>query len=58
MRLKKPDDLGVFNQCSVTDEGKILVELTEQCLSTPGRANVDIVLVKKYFQVGKLQLMI
>lgn len=54
MRLKKPDDLGVFNQCSVTDEGKILVELTEQCLSTPGRANVDIVLVEKIFSSGKV----
>lgn len=54
MHLKKPDDLGVFNQCSVTDEGKILVELTEQCLSTPGRANVDIVLVEKIFSSGKV----
>jgi len=33
IRYRKPDDLGVFNQCTITPDGKILVELTEQMLS-------------------------
>lgn len=54
INAKQYDKKSRYIQISVTDEGKILVELTEQCLSTPGRANVDIVLVEKIFSSGKV----
>ena len=47
IRYKKPDDLGVFNQCTITPDGKILVELTEQMLSCPGHCDADILIVDK-----------
>lgn len=56
IRLKKPDSLGVFNSCQITDQGKILVELSEQCLSSPGKANADIVLVEKVFSSGQVSI--
>lgn len=56
IRLKKPDSLGVFNLCQITDQGKILVELSEQCLSSPGKANADIVLVEKIFSSGQVSI--
>ena len=46
VRMKKPDDNCVFNSCIVTDDGKVLVDLSEQMLSTDGNAYVDIVLVE------------
>lgn len=52
IRLKKPDSLGVFNLCEITDEGKIIVELTEQCLAVSGKAQADIVIIEKVFTVG------
>ncbi len=45
IRYRKPDDLGVFNQCTITSDGKILVELTEQMLSCPGHCDADILIV-------------
>lgn len=56
IRLRKPDSLGVFNSCQITDQGKILVELSEQCLSSPGKANADIVLVEKIFSSGQVSI--
>ena len=47
IRYRKPDDLGVFNQCTITPDGKILVELTEQMLSCPGHCEADILIVDK-----------
>lgn len=52
IRLKKPDSLGVFNLCEITDEGKIIVELTEQCLAVSGKAQADIVILEKVFTTG------
>lgn len=45
IRYKKADDLGVFNSCKITDDGKILVELTEQMLAVPGMCYADLVLL-------------
>lgn len=45
IRYRKPDDLGVFNSCEITDEGKILVELSEQMLSVVGKSYADLVIV-------------
>lgn len=45
IRYRKPDSLGVFNSCKITDEGKILIELTEQMLSTIGKSDADLVIV-------------
>ena len=45
IRYRKPDSLGVFNSCEITNEGKILIELTEQMLSTVGKSYADLVIV-------------
>lgn len=47
VRYRKADDYGVFNQCVVTKDGKILVELTKQMLSAPGICYAEIVVVEK-----------
>lgn len=45
IRYRKSDDLGVFNSCDITDEGKILVELSEQMLAVAGKCYADLVIV-------------
>ena len=45
IRYRKPDSLGVFNSCEITNEGKILIELSEQMLSTIGKSRADLVIV-------------
>ena len=49
VRLKKPDDNGVFNEAEVTSDGKLKIELTEQMLSASGRAIADVFLLRKVF---------
>lgn len=44
IRYWKPDEQGVFNTCEITQDGKILVELTEQMLAVAGVCNVDVVI--------------
>lgn len=44
IRLRKADNFGVFNPCTITDEGKILIELTEQMLACPGTCYADLVI--------------
>lgn len=44
VRYRKPDNLGVFNTCEITPEGKILIDLTEQMLATPGIAYADLII--------------
>lgn len=46
IRYRKADDFGVFNSCQITSEGKILVELTEQMLATPGMCYADLVILE------------
>ena len=53
IRYRKPDGLGCFNECEITDEGNILVELTEQMLSAQGKAEADIMLLEKVFTSGE-----
>lgn len=53
VRLRKPDSLGVFNLCEINNEGKILVELTEQTLAAPGKAIADVFLIEKVFTSGE-----
>lgn len=53
IRYQKPDGTGCFNDCKITDEGNILTELTEQMLSVPGKAEADIMLLKKVFASGE-----
>ena len=45
VRYRKPDELNVFNSCEITDDGRILIELTQQMLTFIGRAYVDIVIM-------------
>lgn len=49
IRLKKPDDKGVFNEVEITSDGKLKIELTEQMLSASGRAIADVFLLRKVF---------
>lgn len=45
IRYNKPDEHGVFNKCEITNEGKILVELSEQMLAVVGKCIADLVVV-------------
>lgn len=47
IRYKKPDGFSVFNFCEINSEGKIIVELTEQMLSSDGLSYADLVIVEK-----------
>lgn len=47
VRYRKADDYGVFNRCVITDDGKILVELTEQMLAVAGNCYADLVILHK-----------
>lgn len=47
IRYKKADDYSVFNLCEINNDGKILVELTEQMLATSGICTADLVIVNK-----------
>lgn len=44
IRYRKPDGYGVFNSCEITNDGKILVELTEQMLAVSGTCYADVVI--------------
>lgn len=45
VRYRKPDELNVFNQCDITNDGCVLIEVTEQMLACAGRSYVDLVIV-------------
>lgn len=45
IRYRKADELSVFNQCVITNDGKILVELTEQMLAVPGNSIADLLII-------------
>lgn len=44
VRYKKPDNKFAFNTCKITDNGKVLIEITEQMLSISGISYVDLVI--------------
>ena len=46
IRYRKADDLGVFNPCDITDDGKIFVELSEQMLAVAGKCYADLVILE------------
>lgn len=47
IRYKKSDGYGVFNFCEITNDGKVLVELTEQMLASDGISYADLVITNK-----------
>lgn len=47
IRCRKPDGYGVFNFCKITEDGKVLIELTEQMLSSGGICYADLVIVNR-----------
>ena len=47
IRYRKSDGNGVFNECEIDTDGKVLVELTEQMLVSDGICCADFVLVNK-----------
>ena len=46
IRYRKADDLGVFNSCTITNDGKILIELTEQMVAVVGKCYADLVILE------------
>ena len=46
VRYRKADDFGVFNSCEVTEDGKVLVELTNQMLAAAGVCHAEIVIIE------------
>lgn len=49
IRYRKADEYAVFNSCSIMEDGKILVELTEQMLAAPGNCVADLIIVAKEY---------
>ena len=49
IRYRKADDLGVFNKCDITDDGKILIELSEQMLAAVGRCYADLIIIENNY---------
>lgn len=47
VRYKKSDGYGVLNICDITDDKKILVELTEQMLASAGICYADLIVASK-----------
>lgn len=47
IRYKKADTFSVFNSCTITNDGKILVELTEQMLAAAGTCCADLVILNQ-----------
>ena len=47
IRYRKADNNSVFNFCEISNNGKILVELTEQMLASDGVCYADLVIVNK-----------
>lgn len=45
VRYRKPDDKNVFNLCDITEDGRVLIELTEQMTSFVGKCFIDLVIV-------------
>lgn len=46
IRYKKADEYSVLNKCSITNKGKIIVELTEQMLAASGICYADLIIVE------------
>jgi hypothetical protein len=46
VRYKKSDGYGVLHLCEISDDGKIIVELTEQMLAVSGICYVDLIVVR------------
>ena len=44
VRYRKSDNYGVFNTCDITNNGRVIIELTEQMLATAGISYVDLVI--------------
>ena len=47
VRYRKADNYGVFNNCTINNKGKIIVELTEQMLASDGVCCADLVIINK-----------
>jgi hypothetical protein len=47
VRYRKSDGCGVFNICNITNDKKILVELTEQMLASAGICYADLIVANK-----------
>ena len=46
LRYKKSDDTGVFTQGTITNDGKVEIELVQQMLTCPGIAYADLLVIE------------
>lgn len=46
IRYRKADGYGVFNRCTITEEGRVMAALTEQMLAASGMCSADLFIVK------------
>ncbi len=46
IRCQKPDGFYVFNNAQITDDGKALIELTQQMLAVDGKCRVDLTILQ------------
>ena len=47
IRFKRPDEKILFNRCSITNDGKILVNLTDKMVDKAGRCCVDLIILSQ-----------
>lgn len=47
VRYKKPDNYSVFSSCDITEDGKVLIELTKQMLASDGICYADVIVVRR-----------
>lgn len=51
IRYRKADELSVFNKAEITEEGKVIVELTEQMLAAEGMCIADLVITESEAEI-------
>lgn len=51
VRITKPDNTYVYNDCDVIEDGRVLITLTEQILAVKGNAIADIQLINNNTEI-------
>lgn len=56
VRMRKPDNTGVFNPATITSTGTITVELTEQMLAAKGMGYMDVLVTEGTVEIDNLKM--
>lgn len=48
VRYSKPDEYAVFNNCTITNDGDVLIELSKQMLTTEGLCLADVMILNQF----------